>query len=144
MELNNLKKTSKRTAKRIGRGLGSGKGKTGGRGMKGQKARGKIPTMFSGNIVPLYKRLPFRRGLGNNKVSEKAVIIKTSTLNKLKANTVIDLVSLKELKLIRDIESPVKILIDQELTVALTVNVPVSKNARSQIEKAGGKVGQLS
>lgn len=142
MQLNNLKKTSQRTAKRLGRGLGSGKGKTAGRGMKGQKARGKIPTMFSGNIVPLYKRLPFRRGLGNNKVSEKATIIKTSNLNKLKTNTVIDMTSLKELKLIKDTKSPVKILVDQELTVALTINVPVSKNAQSQIEKAGGTVGK--
>ncbi len=143
MQLNSLKKVTKRTAKRLGRGLGSGKGKTAGRGMKGQKARGKIPTLFSGNIVPLYRRLPFRRGLGNNKVTIKSQILKTSILNSLKANTVIDMNTLKELNLVKSVKTPVKVLFDQELTVALNINIPVSKKAQAIIEKAGGKVGHL-
>jgi len=46
-----------RSQKRVGRGTGSGKGKTSGRGMKGQKARGKIPSAFIGGSLPLYKKL---------------------------------------------------------------------------------------
>ena len=45
--------------KRIGRGIGSGKGKTGGRGVKGQKARtGVTLNGFEGGQLPIYRRLP--------------------------------------------------------------------------------------
>ena len=63
------------TLKRLGRGIGSGKGKTGGRGSKGQKARGKVPLAFAGSNLPLYKKLPLRKGLGNRKVSGKPVFL---------------------------------------------------------------------
>jgi large subunit ribosomal protein L15 len=52
--------------KRIGRGIGSGKGKTGGRGVKGQKARtGVSLNGFEGGQLPIYRRLP-KRGFVNN------------------------------------------------------------------------------
>ena len=51
--------------KRIGRGIGSGKGKTGGRGVKGQKARtGVSLNGFEGGQLPIYRRLP-KRGFVN-------------------------------------------------------------------------------
>ena len=46
---------------RVGRGIGSGKGKTGGRGVKGQKARtGSRIKGFEGGQMPLHRRLPKR------------------------------------------------------------------------------------
>src|SRR5579863_2301322 len=46
---------------RIGRGIGSGKGKTGGRGVKGQKARTGVRIKgFEGGQMPLHRRLPKR------------------------------------------------------------------------------------
>src|SRR3982751_2692685 len=46
---------------RIGRGIGSGKGKTGGRGVKGQKARTGVAVKgFEGGQMPLHRRLPKR------------------------------------------------------------------------------------
>lgn len=143
MQLNNLPKMQAKAKKRIGRGLGSGKGKTGGRGTKGQKARGKVPASFIGGALPLYKKLPFRRGLGNRKVSEEALIVKTSDLNKLKAKSVVNTQTLTEAGLILGKESSkktIKILANEELKVALTVELPVSKKAKELIEKAGGAV----
>ena len=122
MQLNNLGKITERSKKRPGRGLGSGKGKTGGRGQKGQKARGKIPAANVGGGLILYKKLPFRRGWGNRKVSPKAVIVKTSDLNSLKAKTVVNFESLIENKIVSAKELKgklVKILSDVELKVAL-------------------------
>ncbi|MFN3672081.1 MAG: 50S ribosomal protein L15, partial [Bosea sp. (in: a-proteobacteria)] len=50
---------------RVGRGIGSGKGKTGGRGVKGQKARSGVAVKgFEGGQMPLYRRLP-KRGFNN-------------------------------------------------------------------------------
>src|SRR3954464_11409346 len=50
---------------RIGRGIGSGKGKTGGRGVKGQKARTGVRIKgFEGGQMPLHRRLP-KRGFTN-------------------------------------------------------------------------------
>jgi PAS domain S-box-containing protein len=46
---------------RVGRGIGSGKGKTGGRGVKGQKARTGVSIKgFEGGQMPLHRRLPKR------------------------------------------------------------------------------------
>src|SRR5258708_11230823 len=49
----------------VGRGPGSGKGKTGGRGVKGQKARSGVALAgFEGGQMPLHMRLP-KRGFNN-------------------------------------------------------------------------------
>jgi large subunit ribosomal protein L15 len=143
MQLNNLPKIQDKSKKRMGRGLGSGKGKTGGRGSKGQKARGKVPASFIGGALPLYKKLPYRRGLGNRQVSDKAIIIKTSDLNKLKPKSTVNIENLTQSGLILNREASkkgVKILADEELKISLTVELPVSKKAKELIEKAGGSV----
>lgn len=142
MNLNTLEKLKDPTKKRLGRGLGSGKGKTGGRGQKGRKARGKVPAAAVGGGLILYKKLPFRRGWGNRKVSDEAVIIKTSQLNHLKPQTVIKIATLFELGLIakKDIKKPVKILSNGALEQALIVEIPVSAKVKQLIENAGGKV----
>lgn len=144
MNLNNLEKIMERSKKRVGRGIGSGKGKTGGRGTKGQKARGKIPAAFIGGSLPLYKKLPFVRGWGNKKANPKSITINMSDLSRLKANSEVSAETLIEAKLISAKQAKkrgIKVLEQGELTVrGLTVQLPVSKNAKSKIESAGGKV----
>ncbi len=82
--LTSIVKISKNSAKRLGRGQGSGKAKTSGRGTKGQNARHKLSithSHFEGGQRPLTKRLPFRRGQGNLKVSVKPIILTVDKLN---------------------------------------------------------------
>lgn len=132
----------KKLKKRIGRGVGSGKGKTGGRGTKGQKARGKIPGTFAGSNLPLYKKLPLRRGLGNNTVSTKPLPIPLSKLIIYKTGTEVSLNSLVELGLVKskDIKKGVKILGKGNITKKLIFKVPVSRSVKKIIEKVGGRV----
>ncbi len=143
MRLETLSKLTVKTKKRIGRGIGSGKGKTGGRGTKGQKARRKIPASFTGGGLPLYKKLPFKRGWGNAKARVKPIIIKTSQLNNLKASSVVSITTLVEAGLAVDRDARkkgVKILVSGEVNIPLTIELPVSKKVRELVEKAGGKV----
>lgn len=145
MKLNALPKTIEKSQKRLGRGTGSGKGKTGGRGMKGQKARGKIPAAFIGGSLPLYKKLPFVRGWGNKKANPKPVVITLEDLNKFKANSKVSIETLVEVGLISGRSQQkrgVKVLNKGELSVkGLVVEIPVSNKVKQIIETAGGKVG---
>lgn len=141
MKLSELLKVKAKVKKRLGRGLGSGKGKTGGRGTKGQKARGKIPVTFTGS-PPLYKKLPLRRGKGNPKVSVKTKIIDLSKLNIFKTKEVVDIGKLVEAKIIsaKEAKRGVKVLGNGEIKQILTVKLPASDAAQRKIEKLGGKV----
>ena len=63
MKLNEISDNpgSSKSRMRVGRGIGSGKGKTGGRGVKGQKARTGVRIKgFEGGQMPLHRRLPKR------------------------------------------------------------------------------------
>lgn len=141
MKLRQLLKVKTKSNKRLGRGIGSGKGKTAGRGSKGQKARGKMPVGFSGDLA-FYKKLPLRRGWGNPKVSAKVKIISLSDLNTFKAKSEVNLEKLLQAKIITEKEAKkgVKVLDNGEIKHALIVRLPVSDKARSKIEKKGGKV----
>lgn len=141
MQLNQLIKIKARSDKRLGRGIGSGKGKTAGRGTKGQKARGKIPLAFSGDLS-FYKKLPKRKGLGNAKISSNPKIISISSLNIFPAKATIDLEQLLKAQVIseKEVKRGVKILGEGELKKALTVKLPVSKTAKEKLLKLGGKV----
>lgn len=141
MKLHEVIKSKTKSNKRLGRGIGSGKGKTGGRGTKGQKARGKIPATFTGSLS-LYKKLPLRRGKGNTKVSIKPKIINISRLAVFKTKTVVDITKLLEAKIIsaKDVKRGIKILGTGEIKSALTIKLPVSDSARKIIEKAGGNI----
>lgn len=142
MNLSSLTKVKTRKKRRLGQGHGSGRGKTAGRGTKGQKAKGKIPLSFEGGALALIKRLPFRRGKGRNKVfKKKPIIVNVKALNLLPKGTVVNVQSLAKHGLINEQEAKtygVKILGDGELTVSLTVKLPVSKGAVQKIKKAGG------
>jgi large subunit ribosomal protein L15 len=89
MSLADLTKITDKSKKRVGRGAGSGKAKTAGRGTKGQKARGKTRAGFEGGQLPLIKRLPFRRGLGNTSHKQKPLAVNAQRLAILPANTVV-------------------------------------------------------
>lgn len=142
MKLHKLLKFKKDLKKRIGRGIGSGLGKTAGRGTKGQKARGKIPAGFSGSGLPLYKKLPLKKGYGNRRTFEKKAVINLSNLSIFKSRTTIDIEELVNAKLIskKDLKKGVKVLGSGEVLSALTIKLPISNLARKKIEAKGGKV----
>ena len=76
MKLNEIKDNegASKDRIRVGRGIGSGKGKTGGRGVKGQKARSGVAVNgFEGGQMPLYRRLP-KRGFNKPNRMEYAVV----------------------------------------------------------------------
>lgn len=143
MKLHALLQTTNKSKKRIGRGLGSGKGKTGGRGTKGQKARGGVPLGFIGGTLPLYKKLPFRRGFGNSKKTIKMIPLAISRLDSLPANTTVDLQTLIKFGLVKERDAKklgVKIINNGEINKKLTIMLPISASAARKIEKIGGKI----
>lgn len=146
MQLNKLSKTTTKKQKRVGRGIGSGKGgHTSGRGQKGQKTRDKVKLMFEGTKMrkSLIKRLPMMRGKLRLKPQLKnPIILNVKYLNLLKEKTEVTVESLIKNGLVGQEAKTVgvKILGDGELQRVLTVMLPVSKGARTKIEKAGGKV----
>ncbi len=144
MALEKIDKITKRKKRRLGQGHGSGRGKTGGRGTKGQKSRGKVALSFEGGALPLIKRLPLRRGKGKNKVfKKKPVIVNIKTLNLLKKDTIVDVDSLIKNKIIDKEDAltyGIKILGEGELKIPLLIKVPISKSASVKIQKAGGRV----
>lgn len=136
----NLPAVKQKNKKRIGRGIGSGKGKTAARGTKGQKARGRIPATFIG-ALPLYRKLPLRRGKGNRRKVEKTLIVNLEQLVSLKAQSEVSAETLiKEGIISKKYQGSIKILGTTDLKNALIVKLPISKSAQAAIEKAGGKV----
>ncbi|MCA0401260.1 MAG: 50S ribosomal protein L15 [Proteobacteria bacterium] len=135
---------------RVGRGIGSGKGKTGGRGVKGQKARTGVAIKgFEGGQMPLHRRLP-KRGFNNigakdlNEVNLGRIqeAIDAGKLDKKAAVTVESLVAAGICSRARD---GVKILGVGELKAKLSFEVfRASKSAVAAIEKAGGSVKLLA
>lgn len=143
MKLHELPKITSRSKKRKGRGLGSGKGKTGGRGTKGKKARGKVALGFIGGTLPMYKKLPYLRGFGNAKQSAKPVLVPLSKLAGLKAGSIVDMQSLIDNKLVvekKAVRFGVKIVGNGEVDKKLDVKVPITRAAAEKITKAGGTV----
>jgi large subunit ribosomal protein L15 len=146
MKLSALTKITAKGQKRLGQGHGSGRGKTGGRGTKGQNAKGKRSLSFEGGALTLIKRLPFMKGKGKNKsFKAQPIIVNVKFLNLLKKDTIVDIKSLVENKIV-NLESAkkygVKILGDGELKVSLVVKLPVSKGALKKIEQAGGSIAK--
>jgi large subunit ribosomal protein L15 len=131
---------------RVGRGIGSGKGKTGGRGVKGQKARTGVAIKgFEGGQMPLHRRLP-KRGFNNifaksyNEVSI-GTIQKAIDAGKLDGKAAITVAALKDAGLVRRTLDGVRILGDGEITASVKLEVAgASKPAVAAIEKAGGSV----
>ena len=141
MKLNSIKPAdgAKKERRRVGRGIGSGLGKTAGRGHKGQKSRtgGFHKVGFEGGQMPIQRRLPKRGFVSLTKADTARV--RTSELSKIEAD-VIDLLALKQAKVIAPAAKSVKVYLSGELTRAITVQgLLLSKGARAAIETAGGK-----
>ena len=146
--MTSLNTTSKVKIKkiRVGRGIGSGKGKTSGRGVKGQKSRSGVAIKsFEGGQMPLFRRLP-KRGfnpINKNKVAilnlkkiqaliDKKVISETDILN---------LETLKKLKIIGNNFNKMKILGSGELKNKINVSIDfISNSAKEKLEKSGSKI----
>mgnify|MGYP001354205696 CR=1 FL=1 len=132
---------SVRQAYRKGRGAGSGNGKTGGRGHKGQKARsgGKVRIGFEGGQMPLARRLP-KRGFNNYNFAKVYQIANLGDIAEIfKEGAVITVNELFAYGLVRNMDTPVKILGDGELDKPLTIKAEAfSKSAAQKIAAAGG------
>lgn len=148
MKLNEIKDNdgSSKDRIRVGRGIGSGKGKTGGRGVKGQKARSGVAINgFEGGQMPIYRRLP-KRGFKNIFSSDFAVVslgrIQAAIdAKKLDASSLIDAAALKAAGVIRRPKDGVRVLADGELNVKVSIEAAgASKAAVEKIEKAGGSI----
>lgn len=143
MELNKLIKIKTNKAKRLGRGESSGKGKTSGKGNKGQKARGrgKIRLGFEGGQLPLIKRLPFRRGVGNS-LAKKTLTITLDQLSVFESGDTVDITSLQSKGLLNKASKPdfIRIVAKGEINKPLNVAVKYTAAAKEAIEKAKGKV----
>lgn len=144
MSLSHLVKTTTKAKRRLGLGHGSGRSKTSGRGTKGQKARRKISLAFEGGALPLVKRMPFLRGKARNKSFKRIpVVLNVEDLAVLSKGTVVDVASLAKAGLVKEKEAKrdgVKILGHGDLSVGLTVKLPVTQSAKAKIEKAGGSI----
>jgi large subunit ribosomal protein L15 len=134
---------------RVGRGIGSGKGKTGGRGVKGQKARTGVAIKgFEGGQMPLHRRLPKRGFTPPNALELNEVnlgrIQQAVDAGKLDANAAVTLEALVAAGVCTKPRDGIKILGSGELTAKLAFEVDrASKSAIAAIEKAGGSVKVL-
>jgi len=142
MELNKLKpgEGAKKARRRVGRGIGSGLGKTAGRGHKGQKSRagGFHKVGFEGGQMPLQRRLP-KRGFKSPHVKYNAEVT-LAALQRLGA-TEVDLLTLKQAKLVSELVKNVKVIKSGELTIKVALNgIAATAGAKAAIEAAGGSV----
>ena len=142
MELNSIKPAAgaKKARRRVGRGIGSGLGKTAGRGHKGQKSRagGYHKVGFEGGQMPLQRRLP-KRGFKSLLAKYNAEIT-LAELQRLGAAEV-DLLTLKQAKLISEMTRNVKVIKSGELTLKVALSgIAATAGAKAAIEAAGGSV----
>jgi len=133
---------SKRDHKRRGRGIGSGLGKTGGRGVKGQRARagGYHKVGFEGGQSPMQRRLPKIGFVSHTR--GKADEVRVHELARFAGSTA-DLAALKAAHVVSRQAEVAKVIASGTLDKAVTVGGPgvkVTAGARKIIEAAGGKV----
>jgi len=140
MELNSIKPAegAKHAKRRVGRGIGSGLGKTAGRGHKGQKSRsGGGPAVgFEGGQMPMHRRLP-KRGFKSHLLKFNAEVTLTA-LQQLGAAEV-DLLVLKQARLVGELAKVVKVIKTGELSMAVKLTgIGATAAAKIAIEAAGG------
>ena len=132
---------AKHKAKRVGCGIGSGNGKTAGRGTKGygSRAGSAIRPGFEGGQMPLVRRTP-KRGFNNYNFAKVYQIANLGDIAEIfKEGAVITVNELFAYGLVRNMDTPVKILGDGELDKPLTIKAEVfSKSAAQKIAAAGG------
>ncbi|QAY96987.1 50S ribosomal protein L15 [Methylovirgula ligni] len=135
---------------RVGRGIGSGKGKTGGRGVKGQKARTGVAIKgFEGGQMPLHRRLPKRGFTPPSSKNYNEVnlgrIQEAVSAGKLPADAAVTIETLLAAGVVTKRRDGVRILGVGEISAKLAFEVAgASKSAVAAIEKAGGSVKLLN
>jgi large subunit ribosomal protein L15 len=144
MKLNDLHPAdgSRFEHKRRGRGGASGLGKTGGRGVKGQRARagGYHKVGFEGGQMPLQRRLPKIGFVSHSK--GLSAELRVHELSGFEGKTV-DLAMLQAAGLVSKRAERCKVIASGKLDKAVTVGglgLKVTAGARKIIEAAGGKV----
>jgi large subunit ribosomal protein L15 len=146
MKLNELKPKdgAKHNYKRMGRGIGSGKGKTGGVGVKGQKARSGVAIKgFEGGQMPLYMRLPkhgFKNLFGKDFVTLTLTRLQYAIDSKqIDPKDVIDENVLLKAKVISNKRDGVRLVATGDLKSKVSLKISgASKGAQEAIAKAGG------
>jgi large subunit ribosomal protein L15 len=144
-KINDLKPAEGSThkRKRVGRGRSSGHGKTSGRGMKGEKARGKIRMGFEGGQMPLQRRVPKLRGFKPRNKKEYQ-LVNVERLNAFSDGAEVDPEAMKAKGLIKDERREVKVLGNGELQRSLRVRAHAfTRTAREKIEASGGSVEEV-
>ncbi|RIJ26350.1 50S ribosomal protein L15 [Henriciella barbarensis] len=147
MKLNELSPNagSTHSRHRVGRGVGSGKGKTGGRGVKGQKARSGVALNgFEGGQMPIYMRLPKRGFTARNSKTHAWVnlgrLTKAIEAGKIKANDITE-ETLVASGVVRRTKDGIRLLAKGDAPKNAKITVTgASKAAIEAIEKAGGSV----
>ena len=144
MELNTIKPGAgaRKNRRRVGRGIGSGLGKTAGRGHKGQKSRagGFHKVGFEGGQMPLQRRLP-KRGFKSHNLQFNGEV----TLGQLETLGLaeVDLLALKQAKLVAQIVKNVKVIKSGELKRAVKLTgIGATAGAKAAIEAAGGSLAE--
>lgn len=142
MQLNTLKPAegSKKAKVRVGRGWSSGLGKTSGRGVKGQKSRGKgkVAIGFEGGQMPFHRRIP-KSGF-TSRTKQTHAELRLSDFNYIE-EPVIDLLVLKDYDIVPENTLSAKVIVSGELTRAIVLRgISASKGAIAAIEAKGGKV----
>lgn len=142
MELNGIKPAegAKHAKRRVGRGIGSGLGKTAGRGHKGQKSRsgGYHKVGFEGGQMPMQRRLP-KRGFKSHLLKFNAEV----TLGALEQLGLaeVDLLTLKQSRLVGQIAKNVKVINTGTLSIAVKLTgITATASAKTIIEAAGGSL----
>ncbi|MCD5404481.1 MAG: 50S ribosomal protein L15 [Dehalococcoidia bacterium] len=139
-------KGARKNRKRIGRGDAAGQGSTAGRGNKGQKSRsgGGPPVWFEGGQLPLIKGLPMKRGF-HNRFKTYYSLIKVETLESFDAGDRITPELLLEKGYLRNLNLPVKIVGDGEISKPVTVvAAKFTQSARAKIEAAKGTTEEIA
>ena len=147
MKLNELSPNagSTHSRHRVGRGVGSGKGKTGGRGVKGQKARSGVALNgFEGGQMPIYMRLPKRGFTARSSKTHSWVNLgrlnKAIEAGKLKADDITE-ETLISSGVVRRSKDGIRLLAKGDAPKNAKITVTgASKAAIEAVEKAGGSV----
>jgi large subunit ribosomal protein L15 len=138
-------KGARKNRKRVGRGDAAGQGSTAGRGMKGQKSRsgGGPSVWFEGGQLPLIKGLPMKRGF-NNKFKIYYSLVKLETLDRFEEGERVTPELLLERGYLRNLNQPVKVVGDGEISKALTVvAAKFTQSAKDKIEAANGTAEEM-
>ena len=136
---------SRKDRKRVGRGDGSGHGTYSGRGCNGQKSRAgyNIPRGFEGGQLPLFKRLPRKRGFVNIFRTEYS-LVNLDKLNIFESGSEVTPERLVAAGVVKSLRQPIKILAGGQINHPVMVKAnKFSATARAKIEAAGGKVDEV-